>query len=57
MNKLSKLKDQELSVLLMNIFSEYVESRNNEHTELLMLVELRRMDDLEHLVSQHKGCE
>jgi DNA repair ATPase RecN len=57
MNTLSKLKDTELSVLLMNTFNEYVEARNNEHMELLMLVELRRMDDLEHLVSQHKGCE
>jgi hypothetical protein len=51
MDGLGKVEDPKLSLFLLNTFNEYVEARNIEHMEFITLAKLRRMDDLEHLVS------
>jgi hypothetical protein len=53
-NALLSMEDVELGLSLMNTFTQYVNARNEADTEFLTLVELRRMDDLEHLVSEDK---
>jgi hypothetical protein len=47
---LERVEDQELQLFLINTFNEYVEANNDATTEFLTQLELRRMDQLEHLV-------
>src|SRR5258708_7668687 len=53
-NGLTRVGDPELRSFLTSTFTEYIEANNNVTTEFLTLLELRRMDDLEHLVKPNK---